>query len=410
MSLFKPISISLSPNVESDDIWLVFKLLFQPWRWKKGQATKELEDRFKKYLGVKHAFAFNSGRSCLMAISRHLDGEVLVQSFTCNATINPILWSGANPVYIDVNKETFNIDAEDLKRKITSNSKAIMVQHTFGIPADLNKIKKIAQENNLLLIEDCAHSLGAEYNGQKVGTFGEVAFFSFSRDKIISSVYGGMVATNDDELADEIKKYRDAIEYPSLFWVKQQLLHPIFMSLILPSYRILGKYILVLFQSFHLMSKAVHWKEKIGERPSYFPKRMPNALAILALNQFEKLEKFNKHRQEIADFYVSNLKGFEFAKIPENIKPAYLRFPIKHKDAHKIIKNLWQKNILIGDWYTSPIAPNDTKSEKFNYNSSTCPNAEILSKITLNLPTHINISKKQAKEIIRSLDPYIDRV
>ncbi|MBU2545269.1 aminotransferase class I/II-fold pyridoxal phosphate-dependent enzyme [Patescibacteria group bacterium] len=409
MRLFKPISISLSPNVESDDIWLAFKLLFQPWRWKKGQATKELEDQFRKYLGVKYAFVFNSGRSCLMAISRHLDGEILVQSFTCNATINPILWSGASPVYVDVNKETFNIDVEDLKRKITSNSKAIMVQHTFGIPADLNEIKKIAQENNLLLIEDCAHALGAEYNGQKVGTFGEVAFFSFSRDKIISSVYGGMVVTNDDELADEIKKYRDTIEYPSLFWVKQQLLHPIFMSLILPSYRILGKYILVLFQSIHLMSKAVHWKEKIGEKPSYFPKRMPNALAILALNQFEKLDKFNKHRQEIADFYINNLKGFEFAKIPENIKPAYLRFPIKHKNAHKIIKNLWQKNILIGDWYTSPIAPNDTKSEKFNYNSSTCPSAEILSKITLNLPTHINISEKQAQEIIRSLDPYIHR-
>lgn len=406
MGLFKPISISLSPNVESDDIWLAFKLLFQPWKWKRGQAIEELEDQFKKYLGVKHAFAFNSGRSCLMAISKHLDGDVLVQAFTCNATINPILWSKANPVYVDVDKETFNINIEDLKKKITSNSRAIMVQHTFGIPANLNEIKKIAQENSLLLIEDCAHSLGAEYNERKVGTFGDIAFFSFSRDKIISSVYGGMVVTNNPSLAEKLQQVQDEFSYPSLFWIKQQLLHPIFMSLILPTYRILGKYILVLFQSLRFMSKAVHWKEKIGERPSYFPRRMPNALAILALNQFKKLEKFNKHRQEIANFYINNLSGFEFAKIPENIKPAYLRLPVKHKDAHKIIKSLWSKNILIGDWYTSPIAPDDTKAEKIGYKKGDCPNAEILSKITLNLPTHINISKKQCQKIIDLLSSF----
>ena len=399
----KPISISLSPNIEKDDIFLAFRLLFKCRIWKKGRGVEELENRFKQYIGSKHAFSFNSGRSSLMAVLKSLNldwnSEVLVQAFTCNAAVNPILWSGFKPVYVDCN-ENFNIDTEDLKKKITPQSKVIMVQHTFGLPADMDKISEIAKENNLILIEDCAHSLGAEYNGRKLGTFGRVSFFSFSRDKIISSVYGGIALTNDDDLAEKIRKYKEGIEYPCYCWIFQQLLHPILMNyLILPFYSVIGKYLLVLFQRLHILSKAVHWKEKRGEKPYYFPKRMPNALALLALKQFGKLEKFNKHRKEIAHFYEQNLKGFE---LPVQ-RGVFLRFPIKHSKAHQIIRNAWKRNILIGDWYTSPIAPDDTQLDRVKYKGS-CPNAERLSKTTLNLPTHINISKSQAKEIIDFLE------
>ncbi len=405
MGLIKPITISLSPNAQKDDIWLALKLVFCPWKWKKGRAIEELEHEFKKYLSVKHAFSFNSGRTSLIAILKGFGlekgSEVLLQAFTCNAAVNPVLWNGLKPVYVDCDEDNFNIDIEDLNKKITPKSKVVIVQHTFGMPAEMVKILEIAKQNNLILIEDCAHSLGAEYYNQKVGTFGNAAFFSFSRDKIISSVYGGMVVTNDDQLARKIKEYRDSIKHPSLFWIKQQLLHPIFMSLILPSYRIKGKYVLVLFQWLHFMSKAVHWKEKQGLKPSYFPRKMPNVLALLALNQFKKLERFNKHRKEIANFYFENLKNssFELPKISENTKPVFLRFTIKHSQAHKIIKKMWKKNILIGDWYTSPIAPDDTNLDKVGYEPGVCPKAEKLSKQTLNLPTHINISEKEAKKI-----------
>jgi dTDP-4-amino-4,6-dideoxygalactose transaminase len=186
----KPISISLSPNTERDDILLAFKLIFQPWKWKRGKQIKEFEDAFKDYLGVRYAVSFNSGRSALMAILNALDlkeGEVLLQAFTCNAASNPVMWSGLIPVYVDVNDGTFNMDAEDLKRKITKKSKAVIIQHTFGKPAEIDKISEICEMNNLILIEDCAHSLGATHKNQKVGTFGRVSFFSFSRDKVISS-------------------------------------------------------------------------------------------------------------------------------------------------------------------------------------------------------------------------------
>ncbi len=433
--MIKPISISLSPNTEKDDVRLAFGLLWQPWKWRRGKAIEELEDEFKEYLGIPYAVSFNSGRSSFLAILDSLglegdevslhrslpssspsakasvkDSEVLLQAFTCNAVPNPVIWSGLKPVYVDVDEKTFNIDVEDLKKKITPNSKALVVQHTFGLAAEMEEISKVCQENNLILIEDCAHSLGAEYKGKKVGTFGKVAFFSFSRDKVISSVYGGMVVTNDNELAQKIRKYQEKINYPSCCWIFQQLLHPILMNwLILPTYRIFGKYLLVLFQWLKILSKAVHWKEKRGRKPGYFPKKLPNALAILALNQFKKLERFNEHRQEIARFYYDEIiktcpelvEGLPLN--PEDKKNIYLRFAVKHKKAHQIIKEAWGQNLLIGDWYTTPIAPHDTKPEKMKYVSGVCPKAEKLAKETLNLPTHINISKKEAQKIINFL-------
>ncbi|MFH1656298.1 MAG: aminotransferase class I/II-fold pyridoxal phosphate-dependent enzyme [Candidatus Nealsonbacteria bacterium] len=411
-SIFKPISISLSPNTEKDDIWLVFKLFLWGAKRKEGNDILELEKEFKSYLDVRYAFSFNSGRSCLFTILKSLEleqeSEVLIQAFTCNAVVNPILWNNLKPNYIDCDKDDFNIDIDDLKKKITPKSKVLIVQHTFGLSANIDEILRIAEQNNLILIEDCAHSLGAEYKGRKVGRFGKVAFFSFSRDKIISSVYGGVITTNDDDLALKINDIYKQTKYPSKYWTNQQVIHPILMNvLILPIYNFLklGKALLVLFQWLHVFSKAVHYKEKKGERPNYFPKRMPNALAKLALNQFKKLERFNNHRREIADFYFDNLKDSNFilpVDFPQR-KNVFLRFTIKNNLAHEIIKQAWKKNLLIGDWYTSPVAPFDTKLEKVGYNMGSCPKAEELSKITFNLPTHINISKNQAQKIINFL-------
>jgi dTDP-4-amino-4,6-dideoxygalactose transaminase len=168
----------------------------------------------------------------------------------------------------------------------------------------------------------------------------------------------------------------------------------------------LGKIFLVLSQWFHILSKAVHWKEKRGERPDYFPRALPNALAIMAQNQFLKLERFNHHRQNLANYYYENLKDTKFV-LPqkfEDRKNVFLRFTVKHPQAHEIIYEAWHKqNILLGDWYTTPIAPFDTKLDQMHYKTGSCFNSEKLSKITLNLPTHINISKTDAEKIVNFL-------
>lgn len=334
--------------------------------------------------------------------------EILLQAFTCNAASNPILWVGLEPVYVDCD-ENFNIATEDLKRKITPRSRAVIVQHTFGLPADMDEILEICRQHDLILIEDCAHSLGATYKEKKIGTFSKAAFFSFSRDKVISSVYGGMVAINDEELAKKIRIYQEKIGYPSYWWTVRQLLHPILMNwLILPTYRLFGKYLLSIFQWLGILSKAVDWTEKRGKKPSYFPKRMPILLAVLALNQLKKMERFNAHRQKTADFYYKRLVNTEFMlpSNPADKKQIFLRFAIRHPRAHEIIKKAWRKNLLIGDWYTTPIAPYDTKLDKMKYVVGGCPMAEKLAKETLNLPTHINISEQDAQKITNFLKEY----
>jgi dTDP-4-amino-4,6-dideoxygalactose transaminase len=410
MNSSHPISISLSPNTEKDDIWLAFRLIFQPWKWKKGRAVKELENQFKKHLGISYAFTFNSGRSCLMAILKILEikenEEILLQAFTCNAAVNPILKKKAKPVFVDID-ETLNLDPEDLKRKITKDSKVVMIQHTFGWPAKIDQILEIVKANNLILIEDCAHSLGARYKEKLCGTFGDIAFFSFGRDKIISSVFGGIVITDNTQLARKIKEFQERIEYPSNFWIFQQLLHPVLMNLlILPTYSILGKFLLFFLQKIRLLSKAVHWKEKRGKIPEYFPKKIPNALAILALNQFKKLKRFNKHRKEISEFYEENLTGFNlpFKKEKEKRKVIFMKYPILTENSDKIIKEAKKRNIILDDgWRKSVVVPPDTSIEEMKYIRASCPKAENIAEHILNLPTHINISKKEAKKILNVL-------
>ncbi|MFH1584718.1 MAG: peptidoglycan bridge formation glycyltransferase FemA/FemB family protein [Patescibacteria group bacterium] len=403
----RPISISLSPNTEADDVFLALRILLQPWKWRSGRSIAEFERAFGEYLDIPFTFSFNSGRSAFLALLTALrlekGDEVLVQAFTCNAVPNPVLWAGLKPVYVDC-AEDYNMDPKDLEKKITPRARVVVVQHTFGIPAELERIQKICRERKLFLIEDCAHALGAKYKGKKVGTFGDAAFFSFSRDKAISCVYGGMALTREEELASRVASFRAETGYPSFFWTFQQLLHPLLMNLlVLPFYGVGGKYLLVAFQGLRILSKAVHRKEKKGKKPSYFPKRLPAALAFLALHQFAKLDRFAVRRRELAAFYRERLaKRIPSAAWKEGA--LFLRVPVRHANAREVIRKAWSRNLLLGDWYTTPIAPYDTDSKKMGYEWGSCPKAEELAKTTLNLPTHIRTSEKEAEEAVSFLE------
>lgn len=416
----KPIFISLSPNTENDDVRLSLKLLLKPWQWRKGKTEKLLEEKFKQYLGVKYAFSFNSGRSAWLAILKSLnlkkEDEVLLQAFTCNAAVNPILALGLKPVYVDIEKETLNIDPKDLERKISSKSRIVLVQHTFGLPAKLDEILEICKRYNLILIEDCAHSLGATYKQKKIGTFGKAAFFSFGRDKVISSVYGGMAVTNDFDIAQKLEKFQKNCLTPGYLWTFQQLLHPVLTEyFIKPLYKFfgIGKYFLIGLQKIKLLSKAVTKKEKKGELPLYIPQRMPEALARLALHQFKKLERFNQHRQKLAEFYNQKLKDLNI--LPPLVQPGriYMRYSLIFEalNTDKILKKLRKKKIFLDDgWRKTPIVPCDTDQKKMKYVSGMCPIAEKVAREIINLPTHINISFKAAEYITKHIKTFTNLI
>lgn len=350
------ISASLSPNTEFDDVLLAVKVLFMPWSWKRGSAVTQVE---RKLGGV----TFNSGRSALLAILKTfgvgVGDEVIVQAFTCVAVPNSVSWSGAIPVFADID-DTYNLDPKDVEKKITKKTKAVIVQHTFGIPAKIKEIIALAKRHNIKVIEDFAHTMNLPLTG-------DAGFYSFGRDKVLSSVFGGLA------LGAETKKYHKTLEYPSNFWIFQQLLHPIAFSIILPLYRFgLGKAILVLLQRLHLLSYP-----QISEVKKY-----PNGLAILLLNQLKKLNRYTQEREGIVKFYGG--------------KGPLLRYPMLVENPSQTIAKAKKKGILLGNWYHNVIDPSPN-----SYIVDSCPKAQEAAKHIINLPTRISID--QAKRVWKLL-------
>lgn len=414
MTKYRPISTALSPNTERDDIVLAKKLLLNPKHLVKGSAVHRLEEKIKELLPIKYAYTFRSGRSALYTALQVLnlkDGdEVITQSYTCAAVPNAILWTGASPVYADIDKDTFNISIEDLAQKITSKTKAIIVQHTFGYPADLRRVQLLAKKRGITIIEDCAHSLGATYDGKNVGTYGDMAIFSFGRDKVISGVVGGMLVTNHFFYSKKIESIRSKLKLPSALWVVKQLLHPLLLNhVILPTYDMasLGKAILESLKTVGIFPKAIYKAEKTGGKAAELLGLMPNAMAVLALHQLRKLHKFNTHRAHLAKFYEESLKPLgklvKLPKTPRNGTHIFLRYTILTPNAASIVRRGRKENLILGDWYRPTIAPEGVNFDAMRYNPSSCPNAEEASIESINLPTHINIKHHDAEKIVHFL-------
>ena len=403
----RPIAISLSPNSQKDDVLLALKVFLSPWRWRDEKEVGLLVNKFVSLFGENYqAFAVNAGRSAeyliLKALGIGKGDEVIVQAFTCVAVPNSVLWIGARPIYVDIGSD-FNININDLKKKITKNTKAIIIQHTFGTPAKVDEVKRLIKGKKIILIEDGCHGLGAKYNDQMVGTLGDIAFFSFGRDKVLSSVFGGMILCSDKKLNKKLEKLINDLDEPSYRWIGQQLFHPIAFNFILPVYNIFGgKYLLFLFQKLGLLSKAIYKEEKETVQPSVFPLRMPGALALLASKQLDKLVSYNLHRKKIANFYFKNIRS-ELIKIPkQKVGAIWLRFPLLVNNPEIVIKKMKTKGILLGDWYKEVVVPvNNLK--KVYYIEGSCPIAEDISKHIVNLPTYPTFSKKDAKYVLENL-------
>ncbi len=413
------IAISLSPNTQTDDILQAFKVLLKPWTWKTGEKVLEVEEWFKNYLDTSTAVSFNSGRSAMYSLLKSFgigDGdEVIIQAFTCLALPEVIKWLSAVPKYVDID-ETLNIDFKLLEKSISPKTKAIIVQHTFGIPAKMDLITKITQKYNLILIEDCAHAIGSSYQGKKIGTFGDAAFFSFGRDKVISSVFGGMAVINEKSLSikgshyqqGKIKnakmtllEFRKTLSYPTNYWIFQQLFHPLAFALILPLYQIgLGKMLLVFLQKLNLLSFPISEEEKRGQKPEIFPSLYPNALALLLSNQLKKLDRLNLHRKEIAKNYFTKLSKRKNILLPPKIDGAiYLRFNILVKNAKILREAAQKKGMLLGNWYHNIIDPQGSLGVS-GYPIGSCKKAEEISVKSLNLPTNISVKLDDVDKIV----------
>ncbi|MCA9386256.1 DegT/DnrJ/EryC1/StrS aminotransferase family protein [Candidatus Dojkabacteria bacterium] len=429
----KRIQIAWAPNIITRDIPRLLGLILSPWKWFGDRYVRKLERALSSYLGIS-VYSFDSGRSALYALLKGFGigngDEVILQAFTCVALPNPILWVGATPIYIDVDISNFNIDIEDLRAKITSNTKAIIIQYTFGIAPDIEAIREICREYNILLIEDCCHNLGQEFTidgiHSKAGTLGDAAIFSFGMEKIVSGTRGGFacVAKQHSKVEEEVHQIATSLKAPRFREIVRGITNPIVWK-IKEHWGKLGDFIFSLFVRLRLLELGLTKLELEGKQAPWLPYRMPNPNAYMGLIQLEKIKKFNQHRVKIASEYYQRFKTSTLLLINEQnalnkkigivseerahqfTEPVWLRFPILVENAELIRQDLETKGIFLGNWYTEVIHCKDVDLDALKYIKGSCPNAEWLVERSLNLPTHYGMSSKDVKRITDELEKLV---
>ncbi|NOR79204.1 MAG: aminotransferase class V-fold PLP-dependent enzyme [Methanophagales archaeon] len=332
----------LKPYFDSEELEEIQKVLDSGWV-SQGPKVKEFEDKIAEYLGVKYAIAVTNCTSALhlalLSLGIKKGDKVLVADYTFPATGHSVLYCGAKPVFVDVNLKTYNIDPNLIEGKITERTKAIIPVHTFGQPAEMDTIIEIAEEYNLKVIEDAACALGAKYKYKYVGTIGDIGCLSFHARKGITTGEGGMVVTDDKNLAAKIRNL--SVFGMTSAWDREKS-----AEFIIPEFTELG-----------------------------YNYKMSDITAAVGVAQLKKLDQIIERKRELAKYWDEKLKEIEFIEPPyvsENVKhiyQSYVALVDKRIKRNKLIEVLMKKGIQtqIGT-YASHIQPVYNSNDK-------CPNS-----------------------------------
>lgn len=328
-----------------------------------GPKVKEFEEEFASWVGAKYGVSTNSGtaalHTALLACGIGEGDEVITTPFTFAATGNSILYTGARPVFVDIDSETFCIDPSKIEEAITSKTKAILVVQLYGLSCDMDPIMKIAHKHNLLVIEDAAQAHGAMYKNRPVGSLGDVACFSFYPTKNMTTSEGGMITTNNKEIADKskiLKAHGSSVKYQHEF---------------------LG-----------------------------YNFRMTDIEAAIGLAQLKKIDGFNNKRIENANYLSENLKDLDGIITPvvkDGFKHVYHQYTIKVEKANRDdwVDFLNENGIGCGIYYPIPLY-NQKLYKDLDYDQS-LPNTEEIVKKVISIPVHPSLSKNDLDRIISVL-------
>jgi perosamine synthetase len=362
---------------DKEDIHAVSSAVERGMFWAIGPHIEEFENGISNYIGGKYCDVFNSGTSALHAVLlAHGIGagdEVIVPSFTFIATANAPLFVGAKPVFADIEDKTFGLDPEDVKEKITRKTKAILPVHYGGCPCQIRELKEIAAENNLLLIEDAAEAFGAEVDGQKVGTFGDAAVFSFCSNKIITTGEGGAVLTDSKRIYEKLGLARSHGRLESSNY---------FAS---PEY---ADYV------------------ELG-----YNFRMSNITAALGVAQLKKADKIIEMRRKNAEYLtkkLSSIDGIIPPSSPERCFHVYQMYTIRLKrgDRDDLSKHLSEKGITTKVFFY-PVHMTHFYRKKPGYRIK-LPITEEISRQVLTLPMYPTLTRKEMNYIADEINAFLE--
>lgn len=367
------------------------------------QATKRLRDEITKHYDGNLTLTYKGRQALQLALSSAnlpKNSVVGINGFTCFEVYQSVKRAGFKPLMIDVAPHQLNFSINELKKTHSKQKdlQAIIIQNTLGLPADILEIEKYCQKNKIVIIEDLAHSLGAQYaDGREVGNIGSLVMFSFSQDKPLDVVAGGALIDR--------RKMPGKIEQPkrrvSLWQREINGQYPMWTALIRNTYPIgLGRYIHFGLKKLHLLATPM------GDNGQEIQTMEPSAIRLL-LRQWKKREEVINHRQKVAAIYDNKLSKKVLIKPPAKGSPLYLRFPIWVENRVSLIAYLKKQQIYIGDtWYDAPIGP-ARYMEQTDYKSGECPNAEDLAEHIVNLPTHIHVDEAKAKQIAQKVNSWL---
>ncbi len=373
-----------------------------------GPAIREYEREFARFVGVRHAYSFAAGRVALYGVLKSLEigvgDEVLLQVPTHVVIANAIRYTGATPVYVDCDLATYNIDLEQAERHVTARTRAVVVQHTFGIPADLDAVLSFTRRHGLELIEDCVHALGATYDGKQVGSFGRAAIFSTEETKTISTTMGGILVTDDAGLAAELRIFQDCCAPPPRSLTARYLVKLVAYHLLNdPHVHRYPRRLYELLGRRNPLPRATSAAESLGMWLPGYERRLSNAQAALGLSQLRGLEANLAHRRAIFDLYAERLGelGHEVPQPPARAAPACVRFPLRVRDRTAAIAAAAQHAVL-GTWFTSVLEEAESPAVG-GYVTGSCPRAELAARQLVNLPTHPRVTRADVELIVAAL-------
>lgn len=350
---------------------------------------------------------FSSGREALLALLQSIDikpgDEVIIQGYTCAVVPNAIQASGAKPIYCDIEKNSLGLDCNNLNALINSKTRAVICQHTFGIPADLKKIKSVCKQNNIILIEDSAHVIFDDYANDNSG--GDFILLSFGRDKALSGVTGGAVISSNTETDLNLCRLEESAVNLPFITIFRLLFYPSVYALAKPFYGlIIGKAFLKFAQAFGLLVPVLTSAEKGGKQSDQLHK-LPAACAVLLLDEWIQLKKINDHRRKLTEIYLKNAKinGWNYPKTITTDLPLQ-KFPLFSENADTIRRHLKRFNIHLNDgWCNAVVNPKSVNQAAAGYIKGLCPVAEEVSQTILNLPVHPTATTRQIQKLIACL-------
>lgn len=363
-------------TIEEDDIQAVVDVLRSDYLTT-GPSIAEFEKAVCDYTGAKYAVAISNGTAALhaacFAAGIGPGDEVITTPITFAASANCVLYCGGRPVFADIDPETYNIDVEDIERKITDKTKAIIPVHLAGQPCDMDAIHQLARKHGLIVIEDGAHALGSEYKGQKIGGLSDMTTFSFHPVKPVTTGEGGMIMTNDEALYQRLKLFRShgITREPDLLtrndgsWFYQQL--------------------------------------DLG-----YNYRITDIQCALGVSQMKKLDRFLARRREIARRYdraFSQIDGITIPKQLENTNSGWHLYIIQVENRKEVFENLRDKGIGVNVHYI-PVYYHPYYQEH-GYENVSCPVAEQVYQHIISLPIFPGLTDEQQDYVIEQVKAQI---